>query len=131
MTGPVVDGERADRISWASRPGGSTSVPGRLGSNPPEAIEEEDEPHHTFLSPGEGRMVGESPAAVTPAQAAGLKLAMPLSPAVVHQFDGDFSSAPPELYQPHRRITGPGPLRLPETFPESWGRLARGCRCPR
>lgn len=117
MAGPVINGEHVDRISWACRPSGSTSVPGRLGSSPPEVIKEEDELRQTFLSPGEGRMVGESPASITPGQAADLQRATSSSPGVVHQFDGEVISAP-ELHQPHRSITHRNPLREPEIHPD-------------
>ena len=115
MSGPVFHNDRVDHVSWASRQSAPLSA-GNRGSSPPEVIAEEDESDKSFLSPSENRMVGESPAPVTPSQEARLRLQTSMAPDTVKS-EGH-ASAPAEPHQPHRRISRPQLPREAETYPE-------------
>ncbi|KAF8588557.1 hypothetical protein K439DRAFT_1406014 [Ramaria rubella] len=111
MAGPVYHNERVDHVPWTSRPTAPPSS-GHRGSSPPEVIHEEDESDRSFLSPGENRLVNESPAAITPGQETRLKLAVSPSTGPPSK---RLASAPE---QPHRALTRPTLPREAETYPE-------------
>jgi YT521-B-like domain len=116
MAGPVFHTDRVDHVSWASRPSAASSS-GHRGSSPPEAIAEEDESDKSILSPSENRMVGESPAPVTPGQEARL-LAATSFQSDEGKFPEGHASAPAEPHQPHRHISRPTLPREADTYPE-------------
>ena len=113
MAGPVFHSDQVDHVSWASR--SSVLSAGHHGSSPPEVIAEEDESDKVFLFPDENRLVGESPAPVTPEQEARLRLQISLD-SHTSRPKGQIST-PAEPYQPHRRISRPTISREADTFP--------------
>lgn len=123
MAGPVFHSDRVDHVSWASRPSAPPSGGGHRGSSPPEAIVEEDESDKSFLSPSENRMVGESPAPVTPGQEARLQAVTARqstlqSGSEVDKLREGHVSAPAEPHHPHHHLSRPMLPREAETYPE-------------